>query len=84
MNYTETIGITAAAISALVFLPQLIRTVKTRHTKDLSLATFLFMTISNSLWATYGILVKDIAIILAQAALFPMGLTILIYKLRYK
>jgi len=83
MNLTDFIGYAAAIIAALIFLPQVIHTVKTRDTKGLSLTTYILLTLSNSLWATYGILTHDYAIIFAQACLLPMGLCILGYKLIY-
>jgi len=84
MTHTEIIGLLAAFTAALLFLPQVIQTVRTKDTSALSLPTFILMTMSNTLWASYGILTMDYAIILSQVFLFPMGLTILLYKLRYK
>jgi len=83
MNFTQILGYVAATISAIIFLPQVIQTVKTKNTKSLSLSSFILISISNSLWLTYGILQLDLAIILAQFFLVPMGLTILIYKIIY-
>ena len=79
----EFIGYAAASISALIFLPQVFKTVKTKNTKDLSLSSFVLITLNNSLWFTYGMLTSDIAIILSQLFLLPMGLIILIFKLKY-
>ena len=83
MNLINFIGYAAAIIAALIFLPQVIHTVKTKDTKGLSLPTYILLTLSNSLWATYGILTNDYAIILAQACLWPMGVIILGYKIKH-
>ena len=83
MNIVNIIGFTAAFMAAIIFLPQVIKTVKTKDTKGLSLSTFILISVSNSLWLTYGILSGDTVIILSQVFLFPMGLTILIYKIKY-
>ncbi len=83
MNFVNLIGFAAAIVGALIFLPQVIRTIKTRDTKGLSLPTYILLTLSNSLWATYGILTNDYAIIFAQACLLPMGVIILGYKIKY-
>lgn len=84
MNLIDFIGYTAAIIAALIFLPQVIHTVKSKDTKGLSLITYILLTLSNSLWATYGILTNDYAIIFAQLCLWPMGVIILGYKIKYK
>lgn len=77
------IGYIAAIVSAIIFFPQLLQTVKTKETKDLSLGMYILVTLSNSLWFLYGILSPDYAIILAQTFLLPMGTTILVYKIKY-
>ncbi len=83
MNIVDIIGFAAAAMAAVIFLPQVIMTVRTKDTKGLSLSSFILISLSNSLWLTYGLLSSDTAIILSQVFLFPMGLTILIYKVKY-
>ncbi|NOX66175.1 MAG: hypothetical protein GXO85_10405 [Chlorobi bacterium] len=83
MNIVDIIGFAAAAMAAVIFLPQVIMTVRTKDTKGLSLSSFILISLSNSLWLTYGLLSSDTAIILSQVFLFPMGLTILIYKIKY-
>lgn len=83
MDYVALLGIVAAFMTAVIFLPQVIHTYKTKDTKGLSLPTYVLMNISNVLWATYGILTCDHAIILSQVFLIPMGLFILRYKLKY-
>lgn len=83
MQLVNIIGYAAAGIGAILFLPQVIKTVKTKDTKGLSLPTFILITVNNSLWLTYGLLSSESAIILSQVFVFPMGLIILIYKLKY-
>ena len=83
MNITQLIGYVAALVGAIIFLPQVIQTIKTKNTKSLSLPSFILLNVSNSLWFTYGILKLDPAILLAQLFLLPMGLTIMIYKIIY-
>ena len=83
MNVIDCIGYCGAIMAGLIFLPQVLRTIRTKDTKGLSLTTFILMTISNAIWATYGFLTHDYAIMLSQVFLFPMGVCILGYKLKY-
>jgi len=83
MNITEIIGYTAAGLAGVIFLPQMIQTIRTKNTKGLSLSSFILISFSNSMWLTYGLLTGDPAIILSQIFLFPMGLVILGYKIKY-
>jgi MtN3 and saliva related transmembrane protein len=83
MNITEIIGYFAALLAALIFLPQMVQTIRSKDTKGLSLPTFILVSLSNSMWFSYGLLTLDSAIILSQIFLFPMGITILVYKIKY-
>ena len=51
----ETIGILAGALTLIGYLPQAIKTIRTRHTKDISLLGFLLIFMSALLWAIYGL-----------------------------
>jgi MtN3 and saliva related transmembrane protein len=81
---TLIIGIVAGALTTAAFLPQLIRVIKTKHTKDLSLVTFSLFSLGVSLWLIYGILLKELPIILANAFTLVFALLIVIMKIKYK
>ena len=84
MNYVEIIGFVAAVSTTIAFLPQAIKTWKTRRTKDLSLGLFSLLTIGVFLWLVYGVLTNSRPIILANLFTLVLASTILIFKLRYK
>jgi len=83
MNLTDIIGYFAALLAALIFLPQMVQTIRSKDTKGLSLPTFILVSLSNTMWLSYGLLTMDSAIILSQIFLYPMGITILVYKIKY-
>ncbi len=84
MNWLTLIGLLAAICTTVSFLPQAIKVIKTRHTKDLSLGMYLILTIGVFLWTVYGILIKDIPLVLANSITFLFTATILILKIKYK
>jgi MtN3 and saliva related transmembrane protein len=84
MDTFTIIGLAAATCTTISFLPQAIQVIKTKHTKDLSLAMYSIFTTGIFLWLVYGILVKDIPLIIANVITFILAATILIMKLRYK
>ncbi len=59
----EVVGIIAGALSCTTFLPQVIKTWKSKSTKDISLNMFLIAAVSTTLWLIYGILIHSISII---------------------
>jgi MtN3 and saliva related transmembrane protein len=77
------VGLLAAVLSTISFLPQVIQAFRTKHTKDISRATFLFLSIGILLWLVYGILIGEIPVILANSATLILSLAILIMKIKY-
>jgi MtN3 and saliva related transmembrane protein len=63
MQPIEILGYIAGTMSPLVFLPQVIKTRKTKSAGDILLVMFLFATTSVVLWLTYGIIIKNGSII---------------------
>ena len=84
MDLFTIIGLLAAVCTTISFVPQAIRTIKTKHTKDLSLAMYSIFTTGVFLWLAYGILVKDLPIILANGVTLIFTATILFLIIKYK
>ena len=84
MDLFTIIGLSAAACTTFSFLPQAIKVIKTKQTKDLSLVMYFIFTIGVFLWLVYGILVKDTPLIIANIITFIFATTILIMKIKYK
>jgi MtN3 and saliva related transmembrane protein len=78
------LGLLAGACTTLSFLPQVIRTLQTRHARDLSAAWLLIFGLGTALWLTYGLLRSDIAVALANGITFCLVLTLVIAKYTLK
>ena len=53
-------GYIAAFCTAISFLPQAVKTIKTKDTNGLSLLTYLFLFFGSLSWLIYGIVLADI------------------------
>ncbi len=84
MDITQIIGIIAAVLTTVSFLPQAVKAIKTKDTKGISLTMYSLFFVGVTLWPTYGILLKDLPIILANSITFLLSGTILILKIKYK
>lgn len=84
MDYVTIIGLTAAAVSTISLLPQLVKAWKTKSTKDISFLTFSLFCIGILLWFVYGLILQDLPIIVANFFGFILGLIILMFKVKYK
>ncbi|MBW6442407.1 SemiSWEET transporter [Patescibacteria group bacterium] len=78
------LGLVAVIFTNASFLPQAIKTIKTKHTKDLSLGMYLMLATGLFLWLLYGILIKDFPLILSNGISLTFTLTILFLIIRYK
>jgi|TARA_B100001964_G_scaffold242488_1_gene317503 MtN3 and saliva related transmembrane protein len=78
------IGYVASTATISAFLPQVIKILKTKETKDLSLLMWIVFNIGGTLWLIYGIMIESFPVILTNVLLLFFGLTILVLKVKYK
>lgn len=82
MQAAETIGLIAASLTTLSFLPQAILVLRTRNTDGISLAMYAMFTLGVALWFAYGVLTLAWPVILANAVTFVLAACILAIKAR--
>ena len=56
-------GYIAAFCTAISFLPQAVKTIKTKDTNGLSLLTYLFLFFGSLSWFIYGMVLTDIPLV---------------------
>jgi MtN3 and saliva related transmembrane protein len=54
----DAIGYIAGFLAMISFLPQVIKTLRTKKADDISLAMLVLMSITNSLYVCYGLLLR--------------------------
>jgi MtN3 and saliva related transmembrane protein len=79
----ELIGGVAGLLTTIAFVPQVIKVVRTKSTKDLSKGMCLTFSIGLFMWLIYGICVGSIPIVLANGVTLLLSSTILWYKQKY-
>jgi MtN3 and saliva related transmembrane protein len=83
MEFVDVLGYVAGLLTTLTFLPQVIKTVKERSAKDVSLNMFLIAAANQVLWVIYGVLKKDLVIILTNVLILALSLTMIFLKLKF-
>lgn len=78
------IGASAALLTMFGFLPQVIKIIRTKSARDVSLFTLLQFTLGVFLWMLYGIHLRDIIIIIANAVTFLTLIAALILYSKYR
>ena len=84
MAWFTYLGLIAGTLTTIAFLPQVIKTWKTRKTEDISLGMFLILCLGISLWIIYGLVIKDLPLLVANGVTLLLACIILVFKLRYK
>lgn len=78
----EYIGFIAAILTTGSFLPQAIKTIKSKDTESISLGMYLMFVTGVSGWIIYGIHVEDTPLILANSVTFILSSVVLFFKVR--
>ncbi|MGL5447655.1 MAG: SemiSWEET transporter [Rhabdaerophilum sp.] len=79
----EIIGMAAAIITTLCWVPQAIKVIRTRETAAISLIMYLMLATGIALWLAYGLLIMSWPLIGANAVTFVLVLGILVMKIRF-
>ncbi|BDT75018.1 SemiSWEET transporter [Polynucleobacter sp. KF022] len=79
----EIIGYCAAFLTTIAFLPQAIRSWRTKDLSGISLGMYSLFTAGVGLWLIYGLIIEKWPLIMANALTFALALSILLLKLRH-
>ncbi len=83
MSLDNFIGIIAGIITTSALIPQAIKICRTKSARDVSLAMFIFLAVGVTLWLFYGLLIKELPVILANFFSLVLISLIIIMKIRY-
>ena len=79
----EFFGYIAAILTTAAFLPQLIKTLKTKKAEDVSLITLIMFICGVGSWIIYGYKISSLPILIANIITLILNLLILISKIYY-
>lgn len=84
MKLVTLIGFIAGIISSAGFIPQVIKGFVTRKVDDVAIWQPILLTIGMGMWTVYGIMLKEMPIIAANAVAITCNVIIIIMKFAYK
>ncbi len=79
---TEIIGLFAAVLTTVSFLPQAVMVLRTGNTDGISLTMYALFTIGVAGWLAYGLMVGSLPVTLANAITLGLAAIILMMKIR--
>lgn len=84
MQAADILGTAAGTLTTLAFLPQVLKTWKSKSAKDISFGMFLLFSLGVLLWLLYGFAIGALPVILANTVTLVLALAIVVMKIRYK
>lgn len=81
--WVEWTGFAAALCTTMAFVPQLLRVLKLKSAREISLGTFSLFSAGVFLWLIYGIYAGSAPVIASNGATLVLSLSILYLKLKY-
>ena len=79
----EWLGFAAAALTTLSFVPQAVKTIRSKDTRSLSLGMYVAFTVGIAFWLAYGIVLQSWPMVVGNLVTLLLATTILAFKLRY-
>jgi MtN3 and saliva related transmembrane protein len=83
MNTTTILGFFAGFLTTVSFLPQVVKTWKSRSASDLSLGMLSIFSVGVMCWLIYGFLLQESPMIFWNSVTLILVLVILILKLKF-
>lgn len=84
MSGLDLLGYVAGALTTAAFVPQLVKTWRSRSAGDLSYGMMAVFSTGVALWLAYGIVLESWPVILANAVTLVLSLAILALKIRFE
>jgi MtN3 and saliva related transmembrane protein len=80
----EIFGWLGTLIVSIQFLPQLIKSIKTKNTKSLSFYMIFLVIVGSIFWFVHGIIIGDMPLIITNTMVFLITGMLFFIKLKYK
>ena len=83
MTNLDVLGLVATCFTTASFIPQVVRTWKTRDVSGISLPTYIIITIGLALWLAYGLFRQDLPLIVANSVMVVLTFAISAMKIAF-
>ena len=79
----DSLGYAAALLTTAAYVPQLVRVLRLRSARDISLPTFMMFALGVVFWLLYGLCTGSRPIIASNSVTLVLAISIVVLKLRY-
>lgn len=82
MNWISVTGLIAAVLTSTSFLPQALKTIRTKDTSSISLSMYILFTFGTLMWFIYGLASNNFPVWLANGFTLILASVILYFKVQ--
>ncbi|MBI5469483.1 MAG: SemiSWEET transporter [Deltaproteobacteria bacterium] len=84
MDSTTLLGLIGGTLTTSSFVPQVLKAVRTKSTKDVSTGMFALLSAGIFIWIVYGIRINSLPVILTNVISLVFSVVILVYKVVHR
>lgn len=84
MESYDLVGVIAGTLTTLSFVPQVIKTWRSRSARDISTGMFLLFSLGVALWLIYGLAIQSMPIIVSNVLTLILSCSIIAMKIAFK
>ena len=83
MMIQDIIGTIGAILTTACFIPQVVKIIRTKDTRSISLMMYVVFTLGVACWLTYGIILNALPVIIANAVTLVLTFIIIWQKVKH-
>ena len=84
MDLATALGTIAGILTTAAFVPQVVKTWRSRSARDISGVMFLAFSVGVALWIVYGVLLRSAPVVIANSVTLLLALAVLGMKARFR
>jgi MtN3 and saliva related transmembrane protein len=79
-TYAQIFGWTASFFTTIIFLPQLLKALKTKLTDDISMGMLVLSVLGNSFWFAHAFLMLNWPLLVCALLIIIISITLILFK----
>ncbi len=78
------LGLLAGAITSAAAIPQVVRSYRSKHVRDISIWQPVLLDVGMVLWLVYGVIIRDVPLMVANAFSLVCYTLLIVMKFAYR
>ena len=84
MDLATVLGTVAGVLTTAAFVPQVVKTWRSRSARDISGVMFAAFSLGVALWIVYGVMVRSAPVVVANSVTLLLAVAVLVMKARFR